>query len=43
MGGRRERLRGGYRFMELMKLKKKGKIYALFYFAGKRFFFILMM
>jgi len=34
--------RGGYRFMKLMKFKKKEKIYAVFYFAGKRktFFYI---
>jgi hypothetical protein len=37
------RTRGGYKFVKLMKLKKKEKNYAVFYFAGKRFFFILMM
>ena len=31
-------VRGEYRFSSLVKLKKKEKIYALFYFAGKRIF-----
>jgi hypothetical protein len=39
IGGRRERVRGEYRFSSLMKLKKRGENYALFYFAEKRFFF----
>jgi hypothetical protein len=38
--GRRERARGEYRFMKLMKLKKGGGNYAFFYFAGNRSFFI---
>ena len=38
MGGRREKVRGVYRFMKLMKLKKKLKNYAVFCFAG---FFVL--
>jgi hypothetical protein len=34
-----ERKTGGeHRFMMLMKSKKKGKNYAVFYFAAKRFF-----
>jgi len=33
---------GEYSFSSLVK-KKKEKIYALFYFAGKMFFFIFMM
>jgi hypothetical protein len=40
VGGRRERARGEYRFMKLMKYKKKGENYALFYFAGKCFIFM---
>jgi hypothetical protein len=41
MGGRRERVMGEYRFCSLVKLKKKEKNYAVFYyFAGKRNIFI---
>ena len=36
MGGRRVRATGEYRFSFLVKLKKKRKNYAVFYFAGKR-------
>jgi len=32
------RTRGGYKFVKLMKFKKKEKNFAVFYFAGKRFF-----
>jgi hypothetical protein len=35
-GWGREKTRGEYRFMKLMKFKKKEKNYALFHFAGKR-------
>ncbi len=38
IGRQRERVRGEYRFSSLVKQKKKEKIYAVFYFAGKRFF-----
>jgi hypothetical protein len=41
MGGRRERARGEYRFSSIVKQKKKEKIYAVFYFTGKRFFFYI--
>ena len=33
--------KGEYRFSSLVRFKKKEKIYALFYFAGKRFFFYI--
>ena len=33
--------RGEYRFSSLVKSKKKEKIYAVFYFAGKIFFFCI--
>ena len=39
MGGQREKVRGVYGFSSLMKQKIKAKNYAVFYFAGKRFFF----
>jgi len=39
IGGRREKVRGVYRFSSLVKQNKKGKNYAVFCFAGKRFFF----
>jgi hypothetical protein len=42
MGRQRERARGGCGFSSLMKLKRKGKNYAVFYFTGKRFFFIYL-
>jgi len=32
--------RGEYRFSPLVKLKQKEENYAVFYFAGKRIFFI---
>ena len=38
MGGRRVRATGEYRFSFLVKLKKKRKNYAVFYFAGKRLY-----
>jgi hypothetical protein len=34
-------IRGVYRFSSLMKQKIKGKDYAVFRFAGKRFFFYI--
>ena len=40
--GERE-TRGKYRFMKLMKLKKGGGDYAVFYFAGKRKIFFLYL
>jgi hypothetical protein len=39
--GGRIGIRGEYRFSSLVKLKKKEKIYAVFYFAGKSFFLYL--
>jgi len=41
MGGRRDGHQGGVKGQLLMKLKKKEKNYAVFYFAGKRFFFYI--
>ena len=43
IGGRREKVRGVYRFSSLVKQNKKAKIYAVFCFAGKRklLFYIL--
>jgi hypothetical protein len=38
VGGRMD-IRGVYRFGSLMKQNKKAKNYAVFCFAGKRFFF----
>jgi hypothetical protein len=40
VGGGME-IRGVYRFSSLVKQKKKAKIYAVFCFAGKRFFFYM--
>jgi len=40
IGGRRVRTRGEYRFSPLVKFKKKEKNYAVFYFAGKRKYFV---
>jgi hypothetical protein len=34
-------IRGVYRFSSLVKQNKKAKIYAVFCFAGKRFFFYI--
>jgi hypothetical protein len=34
-------IRGVYRFSSLMKQNKKAKNYAVFCFAGKRFFFYI--
>jgi hypothetical protein len=34
-------IRGVYRFSSLVKQKIKAKNYAVFYFAGKRFFFYI--
>ena len=42
MGGRREKVRGEYMFSSLMMQKIKGKNCAVFYFAGKRFFYIYL-
>jgi hypothetical protein len=39
-GWARERARGEHSFMTLLKFKKRGKNYAVFYFAGKRIFYI---
>jgi hypothetical protein len=36
-------IRGVYGFSFLMKQKIKAKNYAVFYFAGKRFFFCIFM
>jgi hypothetical protein len=43
IGGRREKVRGVYRFSSLVKQNKKGKKCAVFCFAGKRkiLFYIL--
>jgi hypothetical protein len=41
IGGRREKVRGVYGFSSLMKQKIKAKNYAVFCFAGKRFFFYI--
>jgi hypothetical protein len=41
IGGRREKVRGVYGFSSLMKQNKKAKNYAVFCFAGKRFFFYI--
>ena len=41
MGVRREKVRGVYGFSSLMKQNKKAKNYAVFCFAGKRFFFYI--
>ena len=38
--GRSKEWVDGWMRMKLMKLKKNGKNYAVFYFAGKRFFFV---
>jgi hypothetical protein len=43
IGGRRERARGEHRFSSLVKQKKKEKNYAVFYFTGKRIFFVLYL
>jgi hypothetical protein len=37
--GARGKTRGEFRFMKLMKKKKVGGNYAVFYFTGKDFFF----
>jgi hypothetical protein len=34
--GRRKKVRGVYRFSSLVKQNKKGKNFAVFFFAGKR-------
>ena len=39
IGGRREKVRGVYGFISLVKQNKKGKNYAVKCFAGKRIFF----
>jgi hypothetical protein len=36
-------IRGVYRFSSLVKQNKKAKIYAVFCFAGKRFFFLIFV
>jgi hypothetical protein len=42
VGGRMD-IRGVYRFSSLVKQNKKGKIYAVFCFAGKRIFFLIFV
>ena len=36
MGGRRERVRGGYRFSSLVKQNKKAKIFFVIHIAGEK-------
>jgi hypothetical protein len=43
IGGRREKVRGEYRFSSLVEQKKKGKNYAVFYIAGIFFKFFFVM
>ena len=42
MGGGMD-IRGGCGFSSLMKLKKKGKNYAVFYFTGRRKIFFIYL
>ena len=43
IGGRREKVRGVYRFSSLVKQNKKGKNCAVFCFAGKRKIFFIYL
>jgi hypothetical protein len=40
IGGRREKVRGVYRFSSLVKQNKKAKICFVIYIAGERIFFL---
>ena len=42
MGGRREKVRGVYRFSSLVKQNKKAKICFVIYIAGERFLFLYL-